>query len=509
LKTLYKIGLSLLSGLLLSLAWPEVGNWTAIIFIAFIPLFVIASSLQRKEWRVLFLYSFLGFLSWHIISDYWMLYSTIIGSITAWVINSFLMAGVFSLAFYSHKKIKYPSFEIILGFYWLSFEIMHLFWDLSWPWMNLGNAFANRITWIQWYEYFGVYGGNFWIILINGFIFRIIMAIKGKQNKSILKISALTFLFLVGPVLFSVYLLNKELPINKELRISLVQSNFDTYTEKFSGLNPLEQSESMLGQINRITENIDLCVLPETAIPENIYEETNQYPKSIQLLLDKSNISLYAILGSYYSFDSSYSYNTSALIQNGKIKQTRHKSKLVPFAESMPFEFISKGLKSIIQKEGGTGSTFGRDEFARVFSLDDHQKTKIGTLICFESVFPDLVAKMTANGAEFLIIITNDDWWRDTAGHRQHFAFARLHAIENRRPIARAANTGISGFIDAWGRVLHQTEYREETVITASLMSPNYTTFFTHYEKWIRNIIIIIAGIVFVKSMFISTKSRS
>jgi apolipoprotein N-acyltransferase len=139
--------------------------------------------------------------------------------------------------------------------------------------------------------------------------------------------------------------------------------------------------------------------------------------------------------------------------------------------------------------------------------MNDNQNTKIGTLICFESVFPDLVAEMTANGAEFLIIITNDDWWRDTAGHRQHFAFARLHAIENRRPIARAANTGISGFIDAWGRVSHQTEYKEKTVITASLISPKYTTFFSLYEKWIRIIILIIAGIVSIKSRTKSTKS--
>lgn len=501
-KTKYKIGLSILSGLLLSASWPEIGDLTALIFLAFIPLFYIANSLQKKEWRALFIYSFFSFLLWHIITDYWMLYSTLLGSITAWIINSFLMAGVLSLAFHSHKKTKHIPFEIILAFYWLSFEIMHLFWDLSWPWMSLGNVFANNIEWVQWYEYLGIYGGAFWVIIINGFFYRLFIEIKKKNIVAIIWSSILLILFLLIPFSISQYLLQKELSIKSELKISVVQPNFDTYTEKFSGLSPLQQSKEMLIMIEDLKNSIDLLVLPETAIPENIYEPNNTFPLSIELLLEKSKQRPYPILGSYYSYDSTNSYNTAAYIQNGEILETRHKSKLVPFAETMPFEFITKGLRSIIQKEGGTGSTFGRDEFARVFSMNNPTKAKLGTLICFESVFPDLTAEMARNGAEFFIIITNDDWWFDTSGHRQHFAFARLHAISNRRPIARSANTGISGFIDAWGRVLQKSEYREETILTETIVSPHYITFFTQYEYWIRLIILIIGGLLFLGTGF-------
>lgn len=495
---LVKLGLSTLSGLLLSLAWPEIGGFTPFIFIALVPLLVIQQFLDKKEWRVLFLYSFLSFIIWHVISDYWMLYSTIIGSITAWVINSFLMASIISLTFLSNRKSKFIPYEITLSFYWLSFEITHLFWELSWPWMNLGNAFANQIEWVQWYEYVGIYGGSFWIIIINGFVFRIILAIIRKQTKTALYSGSVAIVAIAMPLMFSHYLLNKKLTINKTLNISVIQSNFNTYTEKFNGLSPLKQSKGILNQMNGISKNTALCVLPETAIPTNIYEHTRIFPQSIQLLLDKSKANSYSILGSYYSFDSSNSYNTVALIQKGKIIQTRHKSKLVPFAETMPFEFLSKGLKSIIQEEGGTGSTFGRDKFARVFNLNDYQDRKIGALICFESIFPDLVAEMTANGAEFLVIITNDDWWKDTAGHRLHFAISRLHAIANRRPIARAANTGISGFIDAWGRVLQKSKYREKVMISENLESPIKLTFFSQYEKWIRIFILIIAALIFL-----------
>jgi len=501
LKTKYKIGLSLVSGLLLSAAWPEIGDLTPLIFLAFIPLFYLATTLQKQEWRNLFLLSFISFLTWHIITDYWMLYSTLLGSITAWLINSFLMAGVVSLAFYSHKKNKYIPLEIILAFYWLSFEIMHLFWDLSWPWMSLGNVFANNTDWVQWYEYFGIYGGAFWVIIANGIIFRMLLKLKSKKIKLIIASSILVLLFLFIPIFFSQFLLRKEYPIKSELTIAVVQPNFDTYTEKFSGLSPLQQSEKMMDMLDGVDSSIDLCILPETAIPENIYEPANEYPPSIELVLEKSKHCNYAILASYYSYDSLNSYNTAALIQNGRILQTRHKSKLVPFAESMPFQFISKGLKSIIQKEGGTGSTFGRDEFAKAFQMNKPIKSRLGTLICFESVFPDIIAEMVRDGAEFLVIITNDDWWFDTPGHRQHFAFARLHAIENRRSIARSANTGISGFIDPWGRVMHHSNYKEKTILYHTQTSPNYMTFFTQNEYRIRIFILIISAGIFISSI--------
>ncbi|NOR87875.1 MAG: apolipoprotein N-acyltransferase [Bacteroidales bacterium] len=507
-KKAQKIGLSLLSGLLLSLSWPEIGNMSLLIFTAFIPLFYLFSFSPPQQWRSSFIFAFFSFLIWHIITDYWMLYSTIIGSITAWIINSFMMASVISLAFYSKNKIKWIPFEIILSFYWLSFEILHLFWDLSWPWMSLGHAFAKDVEWIQWYEYIGIYGGAFWIIVINGLLYRLISAIKKNQLRSFIWSTSLSVLFLMLPILFSLYLFKRELPIQSEIKISVVQTNFDTYTEKFSGLSPLEQSDQILDMLHDIQEPIDLCVLPETAIPENIEEHTTSYPLSIKNLLHWSEVKSYPTLGSYYSKDSLNSYNTAALFQNGEINQVRHKSKLVPFAESMPFEFITKGLRSIIKEEGGTGSTFSRDEYARVFSMNNSKLNKLGTLICFESIFPDIIAEMVRNGAEFLIIITNDDWWFDTPGHRQHFTFARVHAIENRRPIARAANTGISGFIDAKGVVLQASTYREKTQLTETLSSPSYETFFSKNERNMRWMIISIRSLIILLQILLYVFSK-
>lgn len=367
--------------------------------------------------------------------------------------------------------------------------------------MTLGNAFANKTEWVQWYEFIGIYGGTFWIIITNGLLFQLLHHMIIKQKKQIIIYCILSVLLISIPLGISYSLLRKQLSYNHEINIGIIQSNFDTYTEKFSSLTPLQQSKSMLQQFEELPKEIDLCILPETAIPENIDESANNYPESIDLFLQKSNKNNIPVLLSYYSKDNSHSYNTAALAEGGIINQTRHKSKLVPFAESIPFEFISKGLKSIIQKEGGMGYTFSKDNEAQVFNLGPEQ-VKLGTLICFESIFSDLTTEMTRKGAEILIIITNDDWWKNTAGYRQHFAFSRLHAIQNRRPIARAANTGISGFIDAYGNVQLSSKYREKKVLHQKIKSVNTLSFFTQFERQVRYTIAIISFTLLLLSLF-------
>jgi len=514
-KNIFRIGLSLLSsiisGILFSLSWPEIGGMTIFIFIAFIPLFYLAQTTISKNWRPFYLYAFISFLLWHIISNYWMLYSTIIGSITAWLINSSLMAGVITLAFVSKSKIKNIPIEIILAFYWLSLEILHLSWELAWPWMNLGNVFANHPNWIQWYEYTGIYGGSFWIIIINGGVFRFLKAIQNKKSKPII-LSAITLLsFALVPLFFSYALLNNHTNSNTKLKAAIIQTNFNTYTQKFDGLTALEQAKSIINQIDKLNKSentIDLIVLPEAAIPVDIDENLKTYPASIQLILAKSKIKNTPILASYYSHDSIHNYNTAALVIDGEISQIRHKSKLVPFAETLPFEFISKYIKNIISKEGGIGFSYGRDTIARVFTLNNTAKTTLGTLICFESIFTDFTSEMVRNGAQVFIIISNDDWWRNTAGHRQHFAYARLHAISNRRAIIRAANTGISGYIDTYGGIIKKSNYREKTVLIEQIYTNDNLTFYSRFEPAIRWVILILSffilsvGIVKTKIKF-------
>lgn len=483
---LLQIVLAILSGLMLGLSWPEITQHTWLIFFAFIPIYYLMDSIKVRNWRHLFLLSFIGFFIWHLIAVYWMIYSTVIGSITAWLVNSFLMAGIVCFSLFSASRLKKIPLEIIIAFYWLCFEIMHLFWSLSWPWMNLGNVFANQIEWIQWYEFIGVYGGSFWILVVNGILYRTLKALSTRQLWPSLTFSFFSLVLIFFPILLSHNLMKEDNTISSsEIELSVIQPNIDTYQEKFGAYSPLKQSQILIHQLDSEIEKNHIIILPETAIPLNFNINKRPYSESIQNLLNWSKENHKTIIGGFNTKDS-LSYNSALLIEEGEIIQERHKIKLLPFGEKMPFDWIYKVFQDQIAKDGGNSSSYGTDQEARVFKLGKLSSTTTGVLICFESVFPDINAEMVRNGAESLIMITNDDWWNDSPGYRQHFAYARLRAIENRRFIARSANTGISGFIDDYGRIIKQSKYKEQVILSQKIKQNKILSLFSKNERIFR-----------------------
>lgn len=396
-------------------------------------------------------------------------------------------------------------FELILSFYWLGFEIFHLYWDLKWPWMNLGHTFANHTEWIQWYGHTGVYGGTFWVILANGLLFRLIKQIiiflyaqSPKGGKKMIGQFIISSLIVLFPILISKYLYKQDLPNSKPLRVSIVQPNIDTYTEKFDAFSPLQQSEKLIQQLDGIDSN-SIVLLPETVIPESFYL-SDSLPKSIDTLLKFSQNKHLKIIGGFYTKDETNLYNSACFIEEGQIKDTRNKIKLLAYAEKIPFDFISKHWSKLVHKQGGIEKSYGTDKIAQVFSVND--SIKIGTLVCFESVFSDITTEICRNGAQAIFIITNDDWWYDTPGHRQHFAYARIKAIETRKWIARSANTGLSGIINPKGKLMIQSNYREATVIKGEICLSQQQTIFSSYEKHIRISVIIASLILLFFSVF-------
>lgn len=436
--------------------------------------------------------------------------STAVGSLSAWIINSILMALVISLSKFSFEKIKRIPFEIILAFYWLGFEIFHLSWDLKWPWMNLGHVFANHTEWIQWYEYTGVYGGTFWVIVTNGILFRIIkqiniflFAFSQKKSKKLIVLFFILTGIIVVPFIISKHLYHQELDNSAPLEVSIVQPNIDTYTEKFDTLSPLQQSKNLIQQIEKLDSN-SIIILPETSIPESFYI-SGSVPKSIDTLLEFSQKNHLKIIGGFYTKDEKNLYNSACFIEDGVIKESRNKIKLLAYAEKIPFDFISKKWSQWVHEQGGIAKSYGTDESAKVFTVDD--SIRIGTLICFESVFSDITSEICRNGAQTLFIITNDDWWYDTPGHRQHFAYARIKAIETQKWIARSANTGISGIINPQGEIIQSSEYRKKTIINGKVYLNDKQSFFVSYEKQLRIFIIAISSILFLSSYVFKKKA--
>jgi apolipoprotein N-acyltransferase len=188
-----------------------------------------------------------------------------------------------------------------------------------------------------------------------------------------------------------------------------------------------------------------------------------------------------------------YSYNTALLIDTLDI-QVYHKSKLTPGVENMPSWGILKPLEKMAIDLGGTIGSLGTDNDILVLTNDKAQK--VAPIICYESVYGEFVVKRIREGASVIFVITNDGWWGNTPGHRQHFLFSVLRAIETRRSIARSANTGISAFINQRGDVFQRTGYWEPAVISQQINANDKLTYYVRNGDYIARVSVFISALV-------------
>ena len=172
-------------------------------------------------------------------------------------------------------------------------------------------------------------------------------------------------------------------------------------------------------------------------------------------------------------------YNTAMILDGEKVHGSYVKSKLVPGVEIIPYDYVFPFLGPMIQKFGGSSSSYGTQ--SEMEPVPDGAGRKAGVMICYESVYGDWSRVATRKGADFLAVITNDGWWGDTPGYRQHFNFARLRAIENRRDVVQAANTGTSGLIDQRGDVHAKTGWWVETTLRGQINGNDTLTPFVRH----------------------------
>jgi len=444
-----------------------------------------------------------------------------------------------TLAFFAYHVVRRTVLKsrgglYILIFFWITFEFLHLDWDLSWSWLNLGNGFANYPELIQWYEYTGVFGGDLWILLINILVYKLLLRAFGKyrSRKSVYIYGSSIVLLLLIPIASSliVYYTYKEK--EQPYECVVVQPNIDPYNEKFGGMTIQQQLDKIFNLAKqKINKNTDFLVCPETAIPEYINEnEINEY-ESIDSLksLIKKYPKLKIVIGissfkiykdgeklsrtARYATNQHYYYdvcNTALYLDSMMIPQLYHKSKLVPGVEMMPFPKLLKPLEDFAIDLGGmTGSNCTQDERS-VFGAKN-SPVKVAPVICYESIYGDFMSGYIRNGANLIFIITNDGWWNNTAGHRQHMQYARLRAVEFRRSIARSANTGISAFINQRGDVFQPTTYWTPNVIEMKINGNNKITLYAQFGDYIGRIamyLTVITFVIFIASIILNKRKR-
>lgn len=490
--------LSLLSSILLSIPYiiPHTG---LVALFALVPLFLAEQLAHNSGRKHFFHIAYTSFLVWNLITTYWVWFATPGGAAAAFILNTLQMAILFTLFRWMRKFtngfLPYIFFCII----WLAWEHSYQTWQINWPWLTLGNSFATSIKHIQWYEYTGALGGSLWILLSNMLILRIILLINRKKPIRV-SIGALAVIILF-PTVFSHIQYSNYKEEENPAQFAVLQPNIDPYKDKFGGMNQMQQTDVLMNLAREATfhkgEGEQIIVAPETFIfterwSTRLLEEKpwlNPSYREISSWIQDENQNgkeLDMVVGavSYNSKDEYFNTAVFMAPQGDSVitihPEYYHKSKLVVLAESNPFKngpfkFMDKLVSGMA---GGIGD-FGTQPDRTVFETKGG--VKLGTAICYESVFPDFYRQWANNGANVMTIITNDGWWRDTPGHKQHLNYARLRAIENRRSIARSANTGISAFINQRGDIVEQTGWWERGYLTGTLNLNEEKTIFTVY----------------------------
>ncbi|MGE8512569.1 MAG: apolipoprotein N-acyltransferase, partial [Chryseobacterium culicis] len=497
-----------------SVSWPTYGV-PFFIFFALVPLLMMEhgiskfSDYKRKSW-VVFGLSYLCFVIWNVVTTGWLYGSknpdgshSMMAVLFPVLVNSLLYSLVFQCYhWYKNAQGTYWGLGFLIAI-WMSFEKFHLGWELTWPWLNLGNVFSDYPKLIQWYDTLGATGGSFWILLVNVLIFYTVRTWEaGRKRKDLIKNSAIVGALIILPMIISVIKYNSfdEKPIG-QVSVLMLQPDLDPYAEKYSKDSLTIEQDLLALAEKSSTGKIDYYIAPETALPGRGSISETAFEKSLLLnnikgFLSNHPGSVFATgISSHrffynpadlpkeaYQINSGVwvsSYNTAIqLVPNQKV-QVYHKGKLVPGVEIFPYMNVLKPLLGdAMLNLGGTVASLGTDKERVAFS-NPYNKGKLAPIICYESIYGEFVTDYVKKGANFLGIMTNDSWWGVTEGHKQLLSYAKLRAIETRREIARAANSGISAHINAKGEITADTFYGDQTALFAKVNLYDTMTFYT------------------------------
>ncbi|MEL4307787.1 apolipoprotein N-acyltransferase [Joostella sp. CR20] len=512
--------LAILSGLLLALAWPTYGV-ALLAFVGFVPLLLaeknIRTSTYKRKGTKVFFTAYLTFIIWNSITTWWIWYSTPFGMFFALAVNSLLMTIVFWLYHFVAKRLPAKVHIIFLPAIWMAFEKFHLNWDFSWPWLNLGNVFSEYTTWIQWYEYTGVFGGALWIWIVNIGIFKAIENYQATQNRKVLTKRLASHVLLIAiPIICSLFILKNYEESTEKVSVTLLQPNIDPYSEKYD-ISNVQMAKNLveLAKTN-ITPTTNYVIAPETALARgtsiNKFDNTTEKMVLQQFVSQFPNMQFItgvdfyrhypqqdkpSVTANYYGQNGWFDfYNAAVQISKKDPSQTYIKSKLVVGVENFPFKSILEPLLGDVMLDlGGTVAMRATQKERSVFTSYDKQ-VKVAPIICYESIYGEFVTQYVEKGANFLAIITNDAWWDNTQGHQQHLSYARLRAIETRKSVARSANTGISAFINEKGEITQTLAYNAKGALAGNVSINNKKTFYVTYGDFIARIGVLFAGMI-------------
>jgi apolipoprotein N-acyltransferase len=364
---------------------------------------------------------------------------------------------------------------------WTALELARTYVFSGFPWSLLGYTQYSVLPVIQISDMTGVYGVSFLIVLVNASVAE--FAVNRKSYPAIITaIVALAITLAYG------YTRLQTTDQSEGIKITVVQGNI----EQNKKWDPAYQEE-VSAVYRRLTlealkQHPDLVIWPETATPfyfngkfgndRLLSDDLVAFVKQIRVPLLFGSPT-YEVLPNRHIISRNSAFLLSA---DGSVDAEYSKMHLVPFGEYVPLKnilfFVGKLTRSIGDTETGHSYTVMTVPYG---STDRRKEVKLCTVICYEIIFPDQVRKFVDQGAAIVTTITNDAWFGKTAAPYQHFSMAVFRAVENRVPVARAANTGISGFIDAQGKILETSGIFTESYLTSELAPGAGKTFYTRH----------------------------
>ncbi|MEE8341220.1 MAG: apolipoprotein N-acyltransferase [Candidatus Neomarinimicrobiota bacterium] len=479
--------LAILSGILVGVSYPplQLGFFAWFGFIPLIHIWLNANPNQAAK------LSFLASITTNVISLHWIGFNSGAGFIPVFasLIGAIIYLGIFWSGlgyFVSYIEKRNLKGLIVLPFAWVTMELIRSFGPLGFPWINLGLTQTEYLPLIQIADITGSYGISFWVVLINiGFYLTII----SKDKKKRLIITSLLFVLFFS---YGLIRINTIDTANTEpVSIAITQPNINP-DEKWDPASRKQNFILMHGLLDSALNLYpELVLWPESAVPAYL-RISNRRRFPITEKLDKYKIPLLSGTVDRIIDEKGEKiyYNSTIFIKPDDQIKMYHKVHLVPFAEYIP---LSEKFPSLKKLNFGQGNfTPGKD-----YTVFDFDSVRFSNLICYESSMPKAVRNFVKNGAQFITIQANDGWLGNSAGPYQHFELAKLRAVENRIPIVRCANTGISGVINPIGIVEQKIPLGTKSIIKADILPSQYLTFYTKHGEVFAILCVIISLIIF------------
>ncbi len=499
--------LSLAAWALLVLSFPPLPLGPgALVFLA--PWFYV---LRTASKRTALLSSYLGAFLFNAASLYWLYH---VGNVAPpALIFSGLFLGVAFLSLFTllcawvFVKIRDRFGEVplifLFSFFWAGIEVLRSKGDISFPWLSLGLVFGDNLGLMQAFTLFGVFGCSALIIASNMCLVTAILKKKRRFTLIPVIIAACLYIGGYGAIIYEDNT-TKDKAVEDAITVAVVQPSIHQ-ASKWSR----KYYDSVMTQTWNLFQTLDpgevsLILFPETAIPDYMGTRTKEYEFLEDYAAENNTAIVIGALNKVRNPEQEQKkkynvYNSAFLFGSDYLAAEYRKRHLVPFSEKVPFDNILPVVNYV---------DLGGANFSPGDSLSIWQPGNFSPLICYEAIYGSILREAKRKGAKFIANITNDGWFMRSTAPYQHLNLVRAHAVENGIGVVRAANTGISAFIEPSGRIIERTELFEQKIIVRSISQETRFTFYSVFGDYIELILFVFSLSMIISVLFFRNRLK-